>query len=959
MSSHIDFLLLGLGNGAVYAALAVAIVVVYRSSGVLNFATGAMALNSAQTYVFLRQGLLFVLLPFLPNTVGVGGPWGFWAALALTMVLSAALGLLLYFAVFRQLRGRSPLAKAVASLGVMILLLGLVGQRSDGSPALAEAIFPSGRLEAFGSFVTTDRLYLALTVIALALLLTGVDRFTAFGLHTRAASETEVGALISGLSPSRISAANWALSGAIVAVAGVLIAPITPLNTTTYTLYVVPAMAAAVIGRFTRVLPAVAAGLGIGMIQSEVVFLQSNHEWMPDSGAGELVPLLAVLVFLVARSPRIPGRGELQARFGDSVRSPRFVLPATAIALGVSVAAIFVLDGSYRSALFTTFIMAIFGLSLVVVTGYLGQISLAQLSIGGVAGFLMATFTTDWGIPFPFAPLLAALCATAVGVVIGLPALRVRGMFVAVVTLMLAVALEAVWFRNPQFAGGVDGNTVEPPMLFGIELGVGSGSDFPRPAFGLLCLVVLAGTALSVVALRRSRLGHNLLAVRTNERSAAAAGVSVVRTKLAGFAIGAFIAGLAGALLAYRNTRVSFESFNVLSGLLLFATTYVAGIASIAGGLIAGFLAVGGLLYVAIDRSVEMGLWYSVITGLALIVAVILQPRGIAGVLSALVGRVVRDRAVRGRSELGRSGRTPAATDGSPAPVTLSAPLDAGAGRAVVPDGEAESTETGHIETGHIETGRTETGPTQTGAVERDVLLSTRSLGVRYSGIAALSDVDLDVPRGSIVGLIGPNGAGKSTLLDSVSGLAESTGEVRFAGSVLDGPPHVRARRGIARTFQGLDLHDELTVAENVGIGANIARRRAGQQERLGALMAGLGLGTSAEQLVSELSQGQRQLVSIARALAGGPELLMLDEPAAGLDTAESELLGEHLEAIRRRGSTILLVEHDMALVTSVCDLIHVLDFGQVIASGTPGEIGSSAVVATAYLGGSESVALK
>jgi len=910
VSEHVDFLLLGLGNGAVYAALAVAIVVVYRSSGVLNFATGAMALQAAQTYVFLRQGALLVLLPLLPNTLEVGGQWGFWPALGLTMALSSVLAMVLYFVVFRPLRRRSGLAKTVASLGVMILISGLVIERAVGGPALGGPIFPNGRIEAAGSFVTTDRLYLALTVLGMALLLTAIDRFTSFGLRTRATCETEVGALVSGLSPTRVGAANWALSGAIVAVAGALISPLTPLSASTYTLFVVPAMAAAVIGRFTRMIPAVLTGLAIGMLQSEIVLLQNTYDWMPGSGAGELVPLGLVLVFLVARSPRMPDRGALRSAFVDSSRAPRAILVPTVVLAPLALAAIFVLQGSYRSALFTTFIMSMFGLSLVVVTGYLGQISLAQLSIGGVAGFLLATFTTDWGIPFPLAPLLAALCATAVGVAIGLPALRVRGMFVAVVTLMLAVALEAVWFRNPQFAGGTDGNAVASPTLFGLDVGIGSGADFPRPAFGVLCLVVLTATAASVARLRTSRLGHNLLAVRTNERSAAAAGVDVVRTKLAGFAIGAFIAGLAGALLAYKNTRVSFESYNVLSGLLLFATTYVAGIASIAGGLIAGALATGGLAFVIVDRSLELGGWYSVVTAVALILVVILQPQGIAGAL--------RSAAVRIR------------------------------------EGPAHTIEPGE----HSEPGRVvdrpppepDGGSIRTGAGS-EVLLDVSHLGVRYSGIAALSDVDLEVRRGSITGLIGPNGAGKTTLLDALGGLTPSSGVVLFDDAPLVGAPHTRARRGLARTFQGLDLYDQLTVAENARVGSNITRGHHDESERVEELLSDLGLTPVAETLVCDLSQGQRQLVSIARALAGDPLLVLLDEPAAGLASPESAWLGRHLETIRRRGTTILLVEHDMALVTSVCDEVYVLDFGQVISHGTPAEIRSSPEVVAAYLG--------
>ena len=914
MSEHVDFLLLGLGNGAVYGALAVAIVIVYRSSGVLNFATGAMALQSAQTYVFLRQGALLVLIPLLPATIGMGGPWGFWPALALTMVLEAAFGLALYFIVFRPLRRRSGLAKVVASLGVMVMVSGLVGQRAVGGPTLASPIFSSSRLEFGGSFITTDRLYLALAVFALALVLGAIDRFTPFGLATRAASETEVGAVVSGLSPTRIGAANWALSGAVVALAGVLISPLTPLQPTTYTLFVVPAMAAAVIGRFTRMVPAALSGLAIGMLQSEVVLLQSKYEWMPDSGAGELVPLILVLAFLVARSPTIPTRGTLPRQFTDAVRAPRSLVAPTLVFIPIGILAIFLLDGSYRSALTTSFIMSIFGLSLVVVTGYLGQVSLAQLSIGGVAGFLLVTFTTDWGIPFPIAPILAAGCAAAAGVVIGLPALRVRGMLVAVVTLMLAVALEAVWFRNPQFSGGLDGNAVASPTLFGIDFGIGSGDSFPRVAFGLLCLGVLVGTALSVAVLRSSRLGYNLLAVRANERSAAAAGVNVVRTKLAGFAIGAFIAGLAGALLAYKNTEVSFESFNVISGLLLFAVVYVSGIASVSGGITSGLLAVGGLVFVAVDRSIELGFWYSIAVGAALVIAVILQPLGFAGAVNGLAGRVVRMRAAPGApsAPIRPAGSTPHPGD---------APPSRGGER-----------------------------PPQ-----REALMTLTGLSVHYAGVAALRGVSLDIPRGAIVGLIGPNGAGKTTLLDAVAGLTPATGTVTLAGAALEGPPHVRARSGMARTFQGLDLYDQLTVCENVTIGLNIdADRGDVASERVDHLLAELGLDDLVDAPVSELSQGHRQLVSIARSLAGRPELLVLDEPAAGLDASESSWLGDRLELIRRQGTTVLLVEHDMALVLGVCDLVYVLDFGEIIARGTPTEIRASAAVASAYLGAPE-----
>ena len=196
-------------------------------------------------------------------------------------------------------------------------------------------------------------------------------------------------------------------------------------------------------------------------------------------------------------------------------------------------------------------------------TGYAGQVSLAQLTLAGVAGFLLATMTTDWSIPFPIAPILAALGATVVGVIVGLPAIRVRGLFVAVVTLAMAYAVQAVWFHNSDYVPA-EGKNISGPKLFGLDLRSRVGTDYPRLAFGLLVLGVLVIVAVSVALLRRSRLGSAMLAVRANERSAAGAGINVVRVKILAFAIAAFIAGLGGAMLGYNQGNLTFDPFDVL-----------------------------------------------------------------------------------------------------------------------------------------------------------------------------------------------------------------------------------------------------------------------------------------------------------------------------------------------------------------------------------------------------------
>ena len=297
------------------------------------------------------------------------------------------------------------------------------------------------------------------------------------------------------------------------------------------------------------------------------------------------------------------------------------------------------MHGSWRLAMLNSLVFGVLGLSLVVVTGYAGQVSLAQLTLAGAAGFLLSPLTTSWDLPFPIAPLLAAGGAMVIGVVVGLPAIRVRGLPLAVVTLALAVALEAFWFRNSDFVpnGGKD---IAGPSFLGIDLRVGVGTALPRLEFCFLVLGVLVLVALGVAKLRTSRLGSKMLAVRTNERVAAAAGIDVVRTKVVAFAIGSFIAGLAGTLLGYMQTNVTWDSFSAIEGLTVFATVYLAGITSVSGGILGGLLAAGGIVAIATDRWLALGSWYGAVIGAGLVVTVVLNPEGLVGPWHTLSDRL-------------------------------------------------------------------------------------------------------------------------------------------------------------------------------------------------------------------------------------------------------------------------------------------------------------------------------
>src|SRR4051794_6557288 len=610
--------------------LALGLVLKYRSAGVVDFSHGAVAMFIAYVYLGLRQnGTLefpWVILPHSLSLTGSGMSLG--PSILIAMVYAAVLGVVLYVLVFKPLRQATPLTRVCASVGVMLLLQAVAVLNYGTTPKSTPAILPSSPLTIAGLTVPSDRLWFAGIVIVLAALLAATYRYTRFGLATRATAENEQGAALIGLSADRIGMGNWVLATLLAGIAGILIAPISTVDPTSYTLFIVPALGVALVARFESFAVVAIAGLVLGAFQSEMTKLLAVWTWLPQQGLPQAIPFIFIVLAMTLITRGLSARGSLGEAHNPSLGSPQRPYLTTALCFVAGVAMLLVLHGSLLAAFMSSIVFVCLSLSLVVLTGYVGQVSLAQMSFAGFSGFMLTHIT---GIPFPLSLIVAALLAVPVGLLIGLPALRLRGVNLAVVTLAGAFALDALLFNNASFTGGLAGRDVPSPKLFGLDLGIAKGHAYPRVIFGVFLLFVVSGRGLPAARLRRAPAGGMMIAVRSNERAAAAAGINVAATKMLGFGLSAFIAGIGGGLFAYQQQTVSAPSFAVFTSLSLLAVTYVASVGRIAGAVVAGVMLTStGLFVTAIDKAFGVGKYQLVIAGLALTLTAIKQPDGIA-----------------------------------------------------------------------------------------------------------------------------------------------------------------------------------------------------------------------------------------------------------------------------------------------------------------------------------------
>jgi branched-chain amino acid transport system permease protein len=626
----IVFCLLGIGSGAVIAGLSLSLVLNYRGSGVINLGAGAVAMVSMYCFWALQSGYFghykFGLAP----------------SLLITLVVAIIVGVLLELLAFRPLRTSPPLAKLVASLGVLLVIQSAIQLVFGDYPQQPVAFLPRNAVHLLGVNTRLDNFILAGIVIAITIALTAIYKWTRFGLRTRAAFESEASAMWIGLAPARLSMINTLLASVVAGALGVLAAPITSIDPNFLPLEVVPALAAALLARFTSFWVAALVGMLIGM-GGNVLFYLQTMSWYPKSGGvpipgvQELLIFILMVIALLWRGSSLPARGDVIERGLPEVPRPRNPARWTVIMGVIGVLALIGFPYDFRQALINSIIGVVLVLSLVVITGYMGQMSLVQLALSGVTGFTMADLANSFGIGFPLGPIIGVAVATILGLLIGASALRVRGIQLAVASLAGAVAIAEFWFNNPSWGAGTTGARIAQPTLFGLDIGSNAGfrgldGHLPSPVLGFIILGFAMLLCLLVVNLRRTRFGQQMVATRSNERAAAALGVNVRRLKLTAFGLSSFIAGMAGVMYAYNFSSLSVNRFSALTALSVVSFAYIGGISMVSGAVFGGLLTVQALIPYAWQQWFGLsGTWAVLVGGVFLVFNLIFYPAGAAG----------------------------------------------------------------------------------------------------------------------------------------------------------------------------------------------------------------------------------------------------------------------------------------------------------------------------------------
>jgi ABC-type branched-subunit amino acid transport system ATPase component/ABC-type branched-subunit amino acid transport system permease subunit len=929
-----NLLFKGVIGGLITALVAMGIVLVYRSSRVINFAVGNMGVPATA---------LFAIMAGKHN-------WPYWPALAGALLVGTLTGTVIELAVIRRLFRSPRVIVLVATIGVAQLCEAVTLSLPEYRTGSLQTQFPlpfTGTWHPFLDIEVSASQVLVLIVVPLiTAALWWLLGHTAFGDAVRASATNVDLARMTGISPKLVSTAVWSIAGLLSTVAVLLTASE---QGSTDLVHIGPdtllrGMAAALIGGMVSFPRAAVGAILIGIFDRVLFF-----NYTTETGLVQFILFLIVLV-LVARvskrdaqvagesfqfAPRIAAVPERLKNIWWVRRMPQMV---AALAFVVAIVAPMLSDASARHQTWTTIVaFALCAVSVVVLTGWAGQLSLGQMAFAGLGALTAATvsrgLSVDIGwhdtrflqgslpeIGFPWSLLIGASVACLVAVLVGVGALRVRGLLLAISTLAFAIAAQVYLFSRPFFTGGR--STVQIPRadIGPLEL------THKNRAFYYFTLLVLTAVLLLVGHLKRTGIGRMVVGVRENENAASAMTVSPARTKLTAFAVGGFVGGLGGVLLGAVNLTFgpSERFFLVEDSLRLVAIAVIGGLGSLTGAVVGALWVVGLPAFWPDNDLVPL---FTSSIGLLLILLYI--PGGFVQ-----IGYYARDSLLRWVAK--RLPPEPAKTVTTP-PTSLA----------------------------HVARQRPATlNPDGT-------VLATSGLTVQFGGLTAVNSIDFHARPGEIVGLIGNNGAGKSTLLNAIGGYVPARGSVQLLGrEVSRRRAHQRAALGLGRTFQSALLFPELTVRDTVQLALEARHRtsfwvsltwlpsiRPERAKRADAaeLIDFLGLGRYADRYIAELSTGTRRIVELTSVLAVAPRVICLDEPTAGVAQREAEAFGPLIVRVKEElDATLVVVEHDLPLILAISDRIYCLEAGQVIVEGEPESVRTNPRVVSSYLGTDE-----
>jgi ABC-type branched-subunit amino acid transport system ATPase component/ABC-type branched-subunit amino acid transport system permease subunit len=898
--------MVGVTYGLQYGLLAMGLVLVWRASRFVNFAHGQMGILGS---LLLGRLALDWHFPYL-------------LALAVALTFGALFAAALEWLLVRPLFNAPRLVLLIGSIGIAqtAFALGTFKIGPVESPFLLKLgarAYPVPFRHGWNIGAVGLSSSQVLTLVVAPLVALGLQLLftrTELGRTIRAASSNPEAARLAGISVRKVSTLVWVIAGVLSTLTAVLQAPsratidVSQLGPT----LLVRGLAAALLAGMVDFRLAFLAGIGLGVAEEMTLFKVGTK-------ASDLVVFVAILVAVVLRAPAL-ARG---ARTGDDrVTEPRSRQPlsvrlqgvrvarqldrGTWVLLALALALLPVLPGlrSSGQAQSLTIIVgvAIAALGITLLTGWAGQISLGHFALLGVGAYSAAEGVGHgWAVPLVL--LYAGAVTAVIGVLVGLPALRFRGLFLAVTTLGFAVVAPTWLFRLGIFGEKGTGNgAVQLDQVWLPWLGTLTSK---RQEYEL-ALVVLGLAVLGLSRLRRTGPGRALLAVRDNEAVAASHGLPPMAVKVVALLLSGFLAGVGGAVWGMGANSFSFQSFDPNLSLVMLGVAIVGGLDSLYGPVLGAFVVFGPPTLV---DSLSTPSWRAFFSGALLLTVLQLVPGGLTGLVERL--RLVLLRSL----ERGLPERPFGPVEGAP-------PLE------------------------------------------------VRDVAVSFGGIRALQGVSFDVGPGEIVGLIGGNGAGKSTLMSCVSGhLGPDAGSIKVFGQEVVGlPPEYRPHLGLGRTFQDARLYPGLTVQETVLVALDRTDRsdtvsamvgapwtrgpERSKRARATAVLERVGLEDRQHSLVSELSTGMRRLLDLATVMAGEPGLVLLDEPTAGIAQREVEQFAPLLRSLRDElGCAIVVVEHDMPLLLSLCDRVYCLENGEVIAHGTPAQVRNDARVVASYLG--------